>query len=561
MPVNGHFLRGMALAMVLLVVAGCSSSSGKARGGPEPTETTAGATPSTSLIPQKGGVITIGQFGAPPGLDPALLNGTAAAIGGMVLAALYDTIMRLDPATGKYEPLTAQSFTPNADFTQWTLKLKPGIEFTDGTDYNSAAVQFSIDREMRQGNPQIAVQLKNFIDSVVVQDPLTTIFKLKLGWAGFPYLLSGAGGMVYSPAAVAKAGANFNVAPVGAGAGPFKFKSFTPGEAIELERNPNYYGGDVYLDGLRFVLISGGAAANYQAMKANSLQAAFVRDPVVVAQAKSDGYGTVDIPAVAGSVIVMNSGVKVSCAGGKPAVCAGVPDGTKVAVPTSTADVRVRQAVGAAVDPNLINQRVYNGTAQATSALFVNTPFDPKVAGPKYDLNHAKQLVQDAKADGWDGKIRLLGANDPQTSLLVLTISAMLQQAGMNPVTDTTKDTAAVSAQVLVQNAFDLVIFGIGTTDEADGNYTQLLANFGGSSPRYGYSNPELDAAFDSLRTADTTAKVTLANAKISEIVARDVPVLPLANLTVALIAIPKLHGVRRNAQQNVIFDKAWLEP
>ena len=67
--------------------------------------------------------------------------------------------------------------------------------------------------------------MKNFVDTVTVVDPLTVTFKLKLGWAGFPYLISGAGGMIYSPAVFQKAGANFNVAPGDAGAGPFKVKS------------------------------------------------------------------------------------------------------------------------------------------------------------------------------------------------------------------------------------------------------------------------------------------------------------------------------------------------
>ena len=62
------------------------------------------------------------------------------------------------------------------------------------------------------------------------------------------------------------------------------------------------------------------------------------------------------------------------------------------------------------------------------------------------------------------------------------------------------------------------------------------------------------------MRTADTLAKTTAANAKVAEIFASDVPALPIANLTVGLITSPKLHGARRNAQQNIIFDKAWLE-
>jgi ABC-type transport system substrate-binding protein len=113
---------------------------------------------------------------------------------------------------------------------------------------------------------------------------------------------------------------------------------------------------------------------------------------------------------------------------------------------------------------------------------------------------------------------------------------------------------------VLVNRDYDIVSFGFGLTDEADGNYTQLFGAFNSKDPRYGYGSAELDAAIDSLRTADTDAKRIDAFRKISEIWVRDDPSVVIANLTQALVMTPKLHGVVRNAQQNVIFNKAWLE-
>lgn len=548
-----------AMVAALLVAGACGDSGGKQAAQDNASGATSSA-PASTLAPQRGGVVTVGQFASPAGLDPAKSPGTSASVGGMELAAIYDTIMRLDPATGKYEPRTAQSLTPNADFSEWTLKLKPGIKFTDGTDYNADAVKFSIDREMSEGNPQVSAQLKNAITSVTVVDPLTVSFKLRVGWSGFPYLISTVGGMVYSKAAFEKAGANFNVAPGDAGAGPFKVKSYKPGEALELERNPNYYGGDVYLDGLRFILLAG-PAATFEGLKAGTLQAAFIRDPAIVDQAKSSGFGTVIIPSIGGSLMVMNSGVEVTCAGGKPDnLCAGKPDGEKVKTKTPTSDVRVRQAVAQSIDVKVVNDRVYQGKATATNAPFFGTPFDPKVPGPKYDLEQAKKLVQQAKSDGWDGKIRVLAGNDPTSSTWAITVSTMMKQAGMDVQTDTSKPIADVIPQVLVARDFDTVSFGLGLTDEFDGNYTQMVAVLSSSSPRYGYGTPELDAAMDLLRTADTLEKRTEASKKVSEILVRDVPVLFIANLDQALVASPKLHGAERNAQQNIVLNKAWLE-
>ena len=177
---------------------------------------------------------------------------------------------------------------PNADFTVWTLKLKPGIKFTDGTDYNAAAVKFVLDRQAKEGNANPRGQLTQFVDTITVVDATTLTFKLKLGWAGFPYVLSGANGMIYSPTAFQKVNdaAKFNITPSDAGAGPFKVKSYKPGESLELERNATYHGGEPYLDGVKFVTISG-AQATYDAIKTGTLQAGYVVDSAVTAKAKS----------------------------------------------------------------------------------------------------------------------------------------------------------------------------------------------------------------------------------------------------------------------------------
>ena len=52
-----------------------------------------------------------------------------AIAGNIELAAIYDVLVRWDPATGKYEMGTAESLTPSADFLEWTLKIKPGIMY------------------------------------------------------------------------------------------------------------------------------------------------------------------------------------------------------------------------------------------------------------------------------------------------------------------------------------------------------------------------------------------------------------------------------------------------
>ena len=113
------------------------------------TSTAAG--PTTTLPPQTGGTLRFGAYQHIAGLDPLVSLGSGTS-GGIQTAAIYDTIMRYDVATKTYTPQTAESVVANADSTEWTIKIRSGIKFTDGTDYDAAAVQFGLNRH-RSGVP------------------------------------------------------------------------------------------------------------------------------------------------------------------------------------------------------------------------------------------------------------------------------------------------------------------------------------------------------------------------------------------------------------------------
>jgi peptide/nickel transport system substrate-binding protein len=271
---------------------------------------------STTTVPTPvmGGSITVGVFSPPQGFDPIMSSSAHGTIGGMELMALYDTVVSWDPKTGAYVPRTAKSFEPNGDHTVWTLTLKPGIKFTDGTDYNADAVKFNVERHTQPTSRSSSrVILSSFIKSIEVADPLTVKFTLTRSWTGFPFLFTRDVGLIASPTAINAAGQAFNSTPGKAGAGPFMLKSVKPGESMVFEKNPNYYGGAVPLDSITFVPTTAGAAAALDSLNSGTLDAAFIRAPDVIKSARDKGALTVlseRIPA--GNVLDMNSGLVVT---------------------------------------------------------------------------------------------------------------------------------------------------------------------------------------------------------------------------------------------------------
>ena len=279
-----------------------------------------------------------------------------------------------------------------------------------------------------------------------------------------------------------------------------------------------------------------GAAANYDALKGGTIQAAAIRDNTIPADAKKNGYGVIEMPAVGvgGNMLQMN------------------------ASKGATANIKVRQAVAHAVDPKVIVDRVYNGAGAANSAPFANSPWDSKVEGRKYDPAEARRLLGEAKAQGYDSKIRVLAANTPEGTSWGVAVQTMLQAVGFDVALDTSKDGQSVVSQVLVQQDYEIAQWALGVTDESDGNYLPLAQTFAGK--RYGYGPQDMLDAVDKLRTATNDSERVAAYKGISDIWIRDVPSHVTNSVMFAWVYASKVHGPLRTSIQDVLLDKAWIE-
>ncbi|MEO5840093.1 MAG: ABC transporter substrate-binding protein [Acidimicrobiales bacterium] len=557
----------MLITVISLAAAACGDSGGKEA---TPTTTAGGAAPATTavttttLAPKTGGSITMGMYSETAGLDPVVSNG-GGTTGATELAAIYDTIMRYDTTTGKYEPQTAESLSANADTTEWTLKLKAGVKFSDGTDYDADAVVYGMKRHVTFGGRSSS--LVSNIKTFTVVDKLTVKFILNAPWGNFPYLLAYMPGMIPSPTAVKAAcgptddykpaTCAFTSKPVGAGA--FKVDSYRPKESINLVRNDTYWNGKPYLDALKFVVLTG-AQATYDALQTDTLQVGFLREAAVVKKArdekKVDGYLNL---VWLGGVLLLNNG-KINCKGGLPAAsCAGKPDGV-ISIDTITSDRRVRQAIGYAIDVNVINDRANEG------ASFPGTDFFQKTskwasAGPTttFDLAKAKALVDQVKAEGkWDGTVRFNCHNAPARVAFAQTVSTLLTQAGFKVVLTNSQDVNALVAQVSNTKAFDVACWGLSLSEEAPD--INLGLTFQSTNPGQSMNIPDLfDAQVKLVREGKTDAERKAALDKIQEIWKVEVPSVVYEATPEFIAWQKKVHGIRPTVSTAMMFDKAWV--
>jgi peptide/nickel transport system substrate-binding protein len=571
------------LAVLALVAAACGddSSNDNSNAGGD----TGGGEATTTLAPRRGGVVTFAEFSEPASLDPVVSTGNGST-GATEMAAVYDTLLRYNPSTRKYEPRTAESVTSSPDSLEWTIKLKPNIKFSDGTPYNAEAVAFGLNRHRagQTGAPPCAEVFAcprnatssgvymELVKDITVVDELTLKVTLKEPWTAFQFALSDEAGMIPSPTELKKQctdptkaarDCSFNLKPVGAG--PFVVDSFKPKEGITMSRNPNYWGGEVHLDGLKFLSLQDqGADKSLDALKSGTVDVAYLRAPATVATSKDLKYEGFSEFNNGGGLLLFNLGLPVTCKDGKPEpTCVGKPDGPQPTNPP-TANLKVRQAIVAAIDPNVIDQRANNGKGLPGSELLQETfPWYPGKLpnAPKYDPELAKKLVSEAKAEGWDGKLRLLYSNAQFSVDVALATEAMLKTAGMDVAVDTSKDTTAQVLQVTTQRDFDISGWGTSIAGD-DGAGASLAQNLASTSPsnRVGYKNPIVDQALKDFRAAKDDAAKTAAVKTLSEQYNKDLPFYAWSAIEARIAYAPKVHGLVNNHSAVVFFYDARVD-
>ena len=173
-------------------------------------------------------------------IDPVAV----ADIGGLLLLGQTGEYLVRDTAALTLRPMLATSWSPNADGSIWTFKLRPGVKFHDGRALTAADVVASMDRLADPKNGSNALSAFRGVLSTGGTrrvDDLTVEFHLDAPNGNFPYYVSSDNyNAIILPADYA--GGYEKSFP---GTGPFKLDRFTHGVAASFLPNPAYWGGAV----------------------------------------------------------------------------------------------------------------------------------------------------------------------------------------------------------------------------------------------------------------------------------------------------------------------------
>ena len=235
------FLRLLALlAIVTFVGAACGGGDDDDDGaeGVEERETT------DEGEPQAGGSVSIALEAESTGWQPCVDSHSES--GTMIMRSIYDPLTARN-ADGDVEPFLAESLESNDTATEWTLKLREGVKFHDGTDLTSEVLKNNFDAA-KQPTSRCFGALQPIKEMQVV-DPLTVKYIMTAPYGPFPELLVGS--YPYSPTNAAAKGKDVSANPVGTG--PFTFVSWERDSRLTVKKNPNYWQeGLPYLDEVVF---------------------------------------------------------------------------------------------------------------------------------------------------------------------------------------------------------------------------------------------------------------------------------------------------------------------
>jgi peptide/nickel transport system substrate-binding protein len=170
-----------------------------------------------------------------------LPEATLALSGIQVTRAIYDTLTTPDDQ-GEFAPYLAESVEPNEDFTRWTVVLREGVTFHDGSPLDAQVVKDNLDAYLGRypsRRPLLFPFVLDPIETVEVLDGRTVEITTDRPWPALPAYLYGGGRLGIMARAQLEDTETCDRNLIGTG--PFALEEWLPNERLVASRNPDYW--------------------------------------------------------------------------------------------------------------------------------------------------------------------------------------------------------------------------------------------------------------------------------------------------------------------------------
>jgi peptide/nickel transport system substrate-binding protein len=422
---------------------------------------------------------------------------------------LFASLVTIDPRTLEVIPDLAESVTA-ASPTRFEVRLRDGLRFSDGSPLDARDVVATFEGVVDPSLRSRYAHTYRRIAEMRVPDPRTIVFILREPHATFLTDLELP--IVRSEDAFRRVATPDSPFPIGAG--PFRLVKREPG-VLELTANPHWHRGTPKYPSLRFVVIRDDNTRALRMLAGQGDLAIASIPPLLLPLFRDDPR--FETRRVAG-ISTMYLGFHTAS--------------------SKLDDVRVRRAIGYAIDRDLLVRAKYDGLARVTDSWIPQGHWAHVDTLPPraFDPDKARLLLDAAgfpDPPGSEPRMRLVlrTTSERFRQSVARAIAAMLREVGIE--VDVRPSEAATLISDLNRGRFEITLLQVPEVIEPhvlswffDSSRIPGSENEGAN--RWRYRNEELDGLFEVGRTQVDRQRRRSAYARVQNILARDLPVLPL---------------------------------
>ena len=559
---------GALLAAGAIAIAACGGSTATqapATGAPASAEPGA-STPAEGGI-KPGGTLVVAIPGDIKRTDPALIDDSNTSY---VMQQVMEGLVSLQPGTtGELKPALAESWELSPDGLTYTFKIREGVKFHDGTDVDAAAVKYNYDRwlnfpsELQDYSYYAGAVFGGYGDtsniaSTAAPDANTFTITLKSPVSSFLLSQTLTPFTISSPTALQNGKADNTVTDVTQipyaqggegsmiGTGPFKFKNWTLGDSVTIEKNPDYWNADeaAILDEIVFKPVA------EEAQRLNGLSTGELDLVQTVAP--------IDIEA-----IKANTELQVIDRGESCNLFHLAMNQTHKLV----SNPKIREAIAYAINKQALIDAFYAGQGVAADNWMPpGTQYYKALNLPTYDPDKAKALI--AESGETDLTLEFWYPSDvtrpymPDPKGIFEAISRDLEAVGFTIV----PNTATWNPDYLdAEFAGNYPAWLIGWTCDWAGPDNFLRTAFfnyvdGQPSTEFAYKNDELDQTMSAALAATDDATAQQLWEKAQDLIRADIPTVPLVSSTPPGAARADVKGFVGSGALNEYLNTVWLD-